>query len=67
LKYGDGEGWRRSGGPIECEIKTKGILNTVKRMKVNWIGYILRRKSFLKYVTEGSIDERRKVTGRRGK
>jgi len=49
------------------EIKAKGILHTVRRRKANWIGYILRRNGFLKYVTEGTIDEKRKVTGRRGK
>ena len=48
-------------------MKTKGILHTVKRRKANCIGYILRRNCFLKYVTERMIDERRKVTGRRGK
>jgi hypothetical protein len=61
-----GEGWR-SVGPIVCEMKTKGLLHTVKIRKANWVGYILRRNCFLKYVAEGTIDERRKVTGRRGK
>jgi hypothetical protein len=67
LKCGAGEGLRRSVGPMVCEIKAKGILHKVMRRKANLIGYILRRNCFLKYVTEGTIDERRKVTGRRGK
>jgi hypothetical protein len=67
LECGAGEGWRRSVGPIVCEIRRKGILHTVKRRKAYWIGYILRRNCFLQYVIEGKIDEKRKVTGRRGK
>ena len=50
-----------------CEKKTKGILHTVKRRKANCIGYILRMNCFLKHVTKETIDERRKVTGRRRK
>jgi hypothetical protein len=51
LESGAGEGWRRSVGPIVCEMKKcckgsrrKGKL-TVKRRKANWIGHILRRHS----------------------
>jgi hypothetical protein len=50
-----------------CEIKTKRTLHTVKRRKANCIGYVLHRNCFVKYVTEGTIDERIKVKGRRGK
>ena len=46
------------------EIKAKGILHTVRRRKANWIGYILRRNGFLKYVTEGTIDRKEKSDGK---
>ena len=39
------------------------VRHTVKRRKVNWIGYILRRNCFLKYAIEGKIE----VTGRGGR
>jgi hypothetical protein len=42
------------------------ILHTVKRRKDNWIGHILRRKWLLKQVTNGKIEGRIEVTGRRG-
>jgi hypothetical protein len=34
----------------------KNILHTIKRRTPNWIGHILRRIYFLKYVTEGKIE-----------
>jgi len=39
----------------------RNILHTLKRRKVNWIGYIWHRKCHLKHVIEGKIG----VTGRR--
>jgi hypothetical protein len=39
----------------------------IKRRKANWIGHILRRNCLLKHVTKGKIEERIKVTGRRGR
>jgi hypothetical protein len=39
----------------------RNIVHTIKRMKANWIGHILRRNCLLKHVTEGKIEG----TGRR--
>jgi hypothetical protein len=71
-KCGIAEGWRRSFGPKIKEIlhrvkEERNILNTTKRRKANWLGHILRRNSLLKHVTEGKIEGRREVTGRRGR
>jgi len=33
------------------------ILHTIKRMKANWVGYILHRNSLLKQVIEGKIEK----------
>jgi len=35
------------------EAEKKKILQTIKRKKANYTGYILHRNCFLKYVTEG--------------
>jgi hypothetical protein len=40
---------------------------TIKRIKDNWVGHILRRNCLLKHVTEGQTEGRREVTGRRGR
>jgi hypothetical protein len=45
----------------------RNIQHTTKRKKVNWIGHILRRNCLLKHVTEGKIQGRREVTGKRGR
>jgi hypothetical protein len=45
----------------------RNILHRIKRRKTNWIGHVLRRNSFLRHGIEGKIEERIKVTGRRGK
>jgi hypothetical protein len=45
----------------------RNILQTIKRMKANWIGHILSRNCLLKHVTEGQIKGWIEVTGRRGK
>jgi len=42
------------------------ILRIVNR-RANWIGHILRRNCLLKQVTEGEIEVRIKLTGRRGR
>ena len=42
------------------------ILRIVNR-RANWIGHSLRRNCLLKQVTEGEIEVRIKVTGRRGR
>jgi ribosomal 50S subunit-associated protein YjgA (DUF615 family) len=45
----------------------KNILRThaIKRRTFNWIGHILRRNCFLKDVTDGKIQGRIEVMGRR--
>jgi hypothetical protein len=40
------------------------ILQTIKRRKANWIGYIMRRNCLLKHVIEVRIGGRREVMGR---
>jgi hypothetical protein len=45
----------------------RNIVQTLKRRKANWIGYILRRKCLLKHVIEAKIEGRIEVTGRRGR
>jgi hypothetical protein len=47
--------------------KEKNILCTITRGKADCIGHILRRNCFLKHVTEGKIEGRIEVTGRRGR
>ena len=42
------------------------ILQTIKRM-ANWISHNMRRNCLLKQVTEGKIEVRIEVTGRRGR
>ena len=42
------------------------VLHTVKRMKGNWIGYVLRGNWLIKHVIGGKIDGRMEVRGRRG-
>jgi len=44
----------------------RNFLRRIKRRKANWIGHILRRNCPLEHVMEGKIEERIKVTGRRG-
>jgi hypothetical protein len=58
------EMWRWSSvGPILCKMnmfyivtEKMGILRTVKRVKVNWIGNILRRNCLLKHVIGEKIE-----------
>jgi hypothetical protein len=45
----------------------RNILHRIKRRKANWIGHILCRNCLLKHVTEGKIEGRKEVPGRRGK
>jgi hypothetical protein len=45
----------------------RNILHTIKRRKANWIGHILRRNCLLKHVTEGKLEGRIEMTGRRGR
>jgi hypothetical protein len=45
----------------------RNIVHTIKRRKANWIGHTLRRNCLLKHVTEGKIEGRIEMTGRRGR
>jgi hypothetical protein len=45
----------------------RNILHAIKRRKANWIGHILCRNCLLKHVTEGKLEERIQMTGRRGR
>jgi hypothetical protein len=45
----------------------RNILHTTKRRNANWIGHILRRNSLLKHLTEGKLEGRIEMTGRRRK
>ena len=47
-------------------VKEKmNIPHTITRRKANWIGHVLCRNCLLKHVTEGKIQGRIEVTGRR--
>jgi hypothetical protein len=48
-------------------VKERNILHKIKRRKANWIGHILRRNCLLKHVTEGKLEGRIEMTGRRGR
>jgi len=45
----------------------RNILHEIRKRKTNWIGQILRRNCHLQRVTEGKIQERIEVRGRRGR
>ena len=50
------------------EVKEEwNILHRVKRRKADWIGHTFCRNCLLKHVTEGKVDGRIEVTGRRGR
>jgi len=46
--------------------KRRFISYIIKRIKAEWIGYILRRNCILKHVIEGKMEGRIEVTERRG-
>jgi hypothetical protein len=45
----------------------RNILHTIQGRKANWIGHILRRNCLLKHVTEGKLEGRTEMMGRRGR
>jgi hypothetical protein len=49
---------------LQRDKAERNILHTVKRMKVNWIGHILRRNCLLEHIIEGNVEGRMEVTGR---
>jgi hypothetical protein len=48
-------------------VKESNTLHIIKRRAVTWIGHILRRNCLLKDVTEGNVEDKIEVTGRRGR
>jgi hypothetical protein len=47
--------------------KERNIVHTIKIIKANWIGHILRRNCLLKHVIEGKLEGGIEMTGRRGR
>jgi hypothetical protein len=45
----------------------RSVLRTERRRKANWVGHILRSNCLLKHVSEGKIEGKVEVTGRRGR
>jgi len=43
------------------------ILRTIKRRRINWIVYILRRNFLLRHIIEGQVEGWIEVTRRRGR
>jgi hypothetical protein len=64
LKYGSGEGWRRSVGidPMRNEEvlhrvkEERNILHTIKRRKANTIGHTQHRNYLVKHIIEGKVE-----------
>jgi hypothetical protein len=52
---------------LQRDGEDRNILQTIKIMKANWTGHILRWNWLLKHVIEGKIEARIEVTGRRGR
>jgi hypothetical protein len=52
---------------FQTVMDERNILQTVKRKKANWIDHILPRNYLLKHVTEGKIEGKKGLTGRRGR
>ena len=57
----------KNGEVLERVKEERHVVLTIKRKKDNWIGHLLCRKCLVRHVIEGNIEERREVTGRRGR
>jgi len=57
----------RNEGDLPRVEEERNILRSIKKQKAKWIGHILCRNCFLNHTNEGQIEERKKVTGRRGR
>jgi hypothetical protein len=57
----------RNGEVLHRVKEERDILHTMKRRKAIWIGHIVCRNCLLKHVTEGKLDGKLSVTGRRGR
>jgi hypothetical protein len=49
------------------KVKERNIVHTISKSKANWICHFLGRNIFLKHITEGEIEKRIEVIGRRGR
>jgi hypothetical protein len=54
----------RNGEVLQRVKEERNVLQAIKRRKINWIGYILRRNCLLKTRMEGKIEVRMEVKGR---
>jgi hypothetical protein len=57
----------RSKEVILRDKEQRNNLHKISKLKVNWIGHILRRNCLLQQVIEGKIQGGIEVTGRRGR
>jgi hypothetical protein len=48
-------------------VKEERNILKIKRRNANWIGHIVRKNCLLKHVTEGKLEGRIEMTGRRGR
>jgi hypothetical protein len=58
---------KNEGGISLSHDRGKEYRTDKRNRKANWIGHILREYCPLTHVIEGKIEERREMTGRRGK
>jgi hypothetical protein len=57
----------RNVGVLQRVEEVKNCLRAIKRRKAKWISLILRRNCLLRHGTEGEIEGRIEVAGRRGR
>jgi len=55
----------RNGEILQIFKRERNILQTIKKKEANWTGHILCRNCLLRRDTEGEIEGRVEVTGRR--
>jgi len=71
LKFGVGEGWRRSVGPIVWKMKSyiewsrKCAIYIQYKRKGDWFNHMLLRNCLLKYFIESDIEGKTEGMGRR--
>jgi len=54
-------------GVLQTVKEERNILHNIKRRKADWIGHIVRRNCLLQHLTEGKVEGRTVVLGRRGR
>ena len=57
----------RNAEALQTVLEARNILLAIKRKKTNWICHILLKNCLLRHISEGKIERRIKVTGRRGR